>query len=188
MTPSQDGIDIIESAHEPHILTILSIIMQINCVVHSGSISWTWVYVVLCCAKDLFCNANEKNNPVFTWQRCWKSVLGNVCWPQSRAVSRGWGNCDTHTVTVRVLLYFCKGSCKGCLAPPWHRTQDLASSLGRPIWSSALSVVECLFNLVQLRTSKVSMSEDDKKGHAGFSRELWTLKQRIKGVEGWLNS
>lgn len=48
------------------------------------------MYFVLCCAKDLFCNANEKNNPVFTWQGCWKSVLG-MCGEVAAGQSPGGG-------------------------------------------------------------------------------------------------
>lgn len=61
------------------------------------------MYFVLCCAKDLFCNANEKNNPVFTWQGCWKSVLG-MCGEVAAGQSPGGGdNCDIYTVTAGVL-------------------------------------------------------------------------------------
>lgn len=112
---------------------------------------------MLCGAKDLFCNANEKNNPVFTWQRCWESVLGNAWWPGSQAVSRGWGNWDIHIVT-------CSHTSEGHKKGAWL-------SLGRPIWSCVLSVLECStwYNSGQSRCQRLRMT---RRGVKGFG-ESW---------------
>lgn len=81
------------------------------------------MYFVLCCAKDLFCNANEKNNPVFTWQGCWKSVLG-MCGEVAAGQSPGGGIIVTFTQSQQECSLAPEGYRKGAwlFCATGHRT------------------------------------------------------------------